>query len=194
MWARPYAWVVHLGAAWPVAWTGWQFLTARLGPDPVGTITRRGGRAALVFLLLSLVPGAVQRVASCRVLLALRRPLGLYAFGYAALHLVSHVALGYGLQMGLFVDSLAQERFVLIGLASFGLLAPLALTSTHRWQQRLGRRWAQLHRLVYLAAALAVWHYGWAFKEWRRAPLAAALVLVLLLLPRLWRSGRSAKA
>lgn len=192
MWARRLAWAARLGAGWPLVLTLWQFLSDRLGLDPVGTLTRRSGRAALVLLLLSLVPGAVERLTAWRALLPLRRPLGLYAFGYALLHLTSHVALGYGLQVGLFVADLGQDRFVLIGLASFVLLVPLALTSTRRGQQRLGRRWARLHRLVYLAAALAVWHYGWAAKEWRRAPLMAALALALLLAPRLWRLVRRA--
>lgn len=174
---------VHALAAAPLLVLAGRWLGPGLGPDPVGWIIRRSGDVALAFLLLSLVPGAV-RVLGSAALLPVRRSLGLYALVYACLHLLSYVALSYGLQLGLLVASLGQNRFVLVGLAAFLVMTPLAITSSARCQRRLGRRWQQLHRAAYLAAVLAVWHLAWTSKEWRLAPFIVAGVVIALLAAR----------
>ena len=187
---------VHALALAPLLALAWRWLGPGLGADPVGWIIRRSGDVALTFLLLSLVPGAVRAVTGSAGLLAVRRALGLYAFAYAGLHLLSYVALGYGLRLGLLIAGLGQNRFVLVGLATFLVLTPLAITSSARWQRRLGRRWQQLHRAAYLAAALAVWHLAWTSKEWRVAPFIIGAVVVALLaaraplVARAWRRWR----
>lgn len=186
---------VHVLAGLPLLALGLAALGGRLGPDPVGTIIRRTGDVALVLLLLSLVPGAVRRVTGSAALVPLRRGLGLYAFGYAALHLLSHVFLGYGGQIGLLLSGLGQNRYALVGLATFVLMLPLAITSTVGWQRRLGRGWRRLHRLAYVAALLDVWHYAWVYKELRPLPVLAMATVVVLLaarLPRLGPRGRDA--
>ncbi|MFO7697767.1 MAG: ferric reductase-like transmembrane domain-containing protein [Anaerolineae bacterium] len=175
----------HLVAALPAMWLAGAALGGGLGPDPVGTIIRRTGDVALVLLVLSLLPGAVRRVFGAAALMPARRLLGLYAFGYATLHLVSHIFLGYGGQVGLLLAGLGQNRFALIGLATFVLMLPLAITSSVGWQRRLGHRWRQLHRLAYVAALLDVWHYGWVFKEIRPLPVLALATVVLLLAARI---------
>jgi sulfoxide reductase heme-binding subunit YedZ len=174
----------HLLAVLPALWLAGAALSGALGPDPVGTIIRRTGDVALVLLVLSLVPGAVRRLTGYGALIPLRRTLGLYAFGYATLHLLSHIFLGYGGQVGLLLAGLGQNRFALIGLATFVLMLPLAITSTVGWQRRLGRRWRQLHRLAYIAALLDVWHYAWVFKELRPLPVMAMVTVLVLLAAR----------
>ena len=72
-----------------------------------------------------------------------------------------------------------------IGLLALLLLIPLALTSTRGWQQRLGKRWKVLHRLVYLAVPLSVLHYYWLERDIVTAPLIAAAIVAALLVLRL---------
>lgn len=191
--ARAARLLPHLLAAVPLLALGLTAAVAGLGPDPAGLLVRRTGDSALALLVLSLVPGAVQRLTGSAVLLPARRWLGLYALGYATLHLALWVVLYNGSNLALLGAGLAQNRFVWVGLAALLLMLPLAITSTRGWQRRLGRHWRRLHRLAYLAAALGVWHFTWAFKELRMGPLlVAALVLLLLATRLLPGSGRRA--
>ena len=85
----------HFAALAPLAITAWSLAQGTLGPDLVSTLGRRSGRYALVFLLLSLVPSLLARLPRLAWVARLRRPLGLYTFGYAVLHLFTFVGLDY---------------------------------------------------------------------------------------------------
>ncbi|MBI4317018.1 MAG: ferric reductase-like transmembrane domain-containing protein [Chloroflexi bacterium] len=113
----------------------------------------------------------------------LRRTLGLYAFAYAAVHLLIFVGLDYGFDTSLIQDGVLEKRHAIAGMSAFLLLLPLAVTSTTGWRRRLGRSWTLLHRAVYAAALVAAVHYLWGVKVDTRQPLQyIALVLLLLLL------------
>jgi sulfoxide reductase heme-binding subunit YedZ len=114
----------------------------------------------------------------------LRRPLGVYAFGYAALHFLTFIGLDYGFNLASLREGLIEKPFALVGLAAGTLLLPLALTSTRGWMRRLGRNWKRLHWLVYIAAPLAIVHYVWQVKADYRQPLLYGLVVAMLLLLR----------
>jgi sulfoxide reductase heme-binding subunit YedZ len=134
----------------------------------------------------------------------LRRMLGLFAFFYACLHLLAYAWLDQWFDWNAIVDDVLERPFITVGMTAFLLLIPLAATSTNAMMRRLGRRWQELHRLVYAIAVLAVLHYWWhkAGKNDFSAPLAWALVVAGLLAVRLawhWasppaRPGRSARA
>ena len=160
------------------------FFADRLGPDPIGAATRRTGRYALGFLGVSLLPTVIRLAFGFSALLKVRRALGLYAFMYAVLHFLIFAGWDYGFDLGLMVLAIRGSRFVLLGLAALLILTAMAVTSTKGWARRLGKNWRRLHRLVYLAAALAVIHYVWVFKELRTIPALAGVVLVLLLVAR----------
>jgi sulfoxide reductase heme-binding subunit YedZ len=164
-----------------LAWAYWQGL---LGPDPVGELTRRTGRYAIIFLLLSLVP-TVAATLSFRDLLQIRRALGLYAFFFALLHLLAFAGVDYAFNLAQLARVIREDPRVLAGVATLLLLLPLAVTSTNTAVRRLGKNWKRLHRLAYLAAGLDVVHYALNFKELRFLPVLAGSVLVLLLLVRL---------
>ena len=176
--------VTHIIALTPLVALLWAFWQRRLGADLIGEATRRTGRYALFFLMLSLTPTVISRLSGWKKVLRVRRTLGLYAFMYVAIHLFIHVGLDYGFDLGLFIETLPESPFILAGLAAWLILVPLAITSTTGWVRRLGRNWARLHRLVYLAGVLAVIHYAWHFKELRIQPLLAGIALALLLLAR----------
>ncbi|MCB0038159.1 MAG: ferric reductase-like transmembrane domain-containing protein, partial [Caldilinea sp.] len=92
-----------------------------------------------------------------------------------------------GLDAALILRDLDERRAMLIGAAAFVLLIPLAVTSTAGWQRRLGRRWRTLHRLVYAAAVLSVWHYLWLDRDILTTPILYALIVGALLAVRVAR-------
>jgi sulfoxide reductase heme-binding subunit YedZ len=182
---HPWLHLVHPAALGPLALGVWDFAAGRLSVNPIQDITHRSGYTALVLLVLSLACTPLSGLFGQKWALKLRRPLGLYAFLYAAIHMLIFVGLDYGFDGGLIWQELSEKRYVLAGAAALLLLTPLAVTSTKGWQRRLGKRWKRLHRLVYLAAPLAVAHFLWLVKSDIREPLLFGAALALLLCLRL---------
>ncbi len=175
---------VHIGSLIPLALLIWDYFNDHLTVNPIQAITFRTGKTALVLLVLALACTPLNTLFGFREALKVRRALGLYAFLYACLHLLTFVWLDYGLDLGLIFDAVAKKRYALVGFTAFLLLLPLAVTSTRGWQKRLGKNWKALHRLVYMAAPLVVVHYVWLVKADIRQPLAFGAVVLLLLLAR----------
>ena len=146
---------VHVAACVPLALLVLDYAIDGLGANPIQAITFRTGKTALVLLVLSL---AVTPLATFgwRGVVRLRRPLGVYAFFYVALHFLTFIGLDYGFNLAYLRDGLIEKPFALVGLAAGTLLLPLALTSTRGWMRRLGRNWKRLHWLVFIAAPLAI--------------------------------------
>ncbi|KFN45272.1 sulfite oxidase heme-binding subunit YedZ [Arenimonas composti] len=183
--------LVDIRGSDPLAGVG--LAAATLGADPVQAITHATGDWALRFLLASLTMTPLRRLTGATWPLRFRRLLGLYAFAYASLHLATYVVLDLGGYWAQVFEDIVERPFITVGFAAWLLLVPLALTSTRGWMRRLGRRWGQLHRLVYAVAVLAVLHFFWLVKSDLREPLAYAAVLALLLGLRLfWRLRRPA--
>ncbi len=182
--ARLLTIAIHIGALIPLASLLWDYWFYQFGADPIREITLRTGRSALTLLVLSLACTPLHIIFGWGQLIRLRKPLGLYAFFYAVLHGLTFVWLDYGLQPGLISEAIFQKPYALAGFATFVLLVPLALTS-NRWSMRkLGRKWKQLHKLVYVIAALALLHFTWLVKGAYTRPLMYAGILGLLLLTR----------
>jgi sulfoxide reductase heme-binding subunit YedZ len=135
--------------------------------------------------VLSLACTPLNTMFGFKQLLPLRRPLGLYAFGYSVLHLLNFAVVDYGLDLVLLREAVIEKRYVLVGFAAFLLLLPLAVTSTQSFQRWLGKRWKSLHRLVYGAALLAVVHFVWLVKADVREPLVYGAIVVVLLALRI---------
>ena len=146
---------VVAGASLPLIGLVTAFLRDDLGANPIETITHVTGDWALRLLLLCLAVTPARRWLGLALLAPLRRTLGLAAFGYACLHLLTYVGLDQFFDGSALLEDVLERRFVTAGFAAFLCLLPLAVTSTRRWQRRMGRRWVSLHRLVYVAAALA---------------------------------------
>ena len=161
------------------------YATGGLGPWPAREAVLWTGRIAIALLVGSLAPTVIARLAGWPVVLVLRREWGLYGFKYALAHLVVQVALDYGGAVGLWAADVLPKWHALMGMASFLLMVPLAITSAPGWVQRLGPWWKRLHRLAYVAAAAAVVHYVWTVKSARTGPYLAAGALVVLLGARL---------
>jgi sulfoxide reductase heme-binding subunit YedZ len=183
---------IHAVSLFPLAWLVWDSQTGGLTANPVQALAQRTGRYALTFLVASLACTPANAIFAFRAALKERRTLGMYAFFYAVLHVLTFAILDYNLVWKRIWPVVLEKRFILVGALAFVILAILALTSFQAWQKLLGRNWKRLHRLVYLAAPLAILHFAWAVKGniFRltgdiAVPLSYAALVVLLLALRL---------
>ena len=168
-----------------------------LGPEPIDTLTRETGQWALRLLLASLAITPLRVWLGWRVLAPLRRTVGLLAFAYALMHLLTYAIGDQGLllpgpdsdtapsALSAIGEDIAERPYITVGFSAFLVLLLLAATSTRASIRRLGRRWQTLHRLVYAAALLAVLHFLWLVKLDVREPAIYAAVLGALLLLRI---------
>jgi len=171
----------------PLAWLAWGAARGALGANPIETITHETGTWTLRFLVATLAVTPLRRLSGRNELIRYRRMLGLFAFFYACLHLLTYVWLDQFFDWAGMVKDVAKRPFITAGLSAFALLVPLAVTSTAGMIRRLGgRAWRRLHRLAYAAAAMGVVHYWWLVKADTRRPRNYAVILAALLLIRLW--------
>jgi sulfoxide reductase heme-binding subunit YedZ len=168
-----------------VALVYWVF-TGDTGPNPIDFITDTTGTTALTFLILTLTVTPLRRITARNEVIKLRRMLGLFAFFYACLHMLTWSVLDWFFDWASMADDIVKRPFITMGMTTFLLLLPLAVTSTAGWIRRLGRKWTQLHRLVYIAALTAVIHFWWVVKADFRQPRLWALALSVLLGFRAW--------
>ena len=176
---------VHAAALAPFAWLAFDVWNDALGADPIAEITHRSGDWALRFVLITLAVTPLRRITGWAILARFRRMLGLYAFFYASLHFATYLVLDLGGYWPQILEDLVKRPYITIGFLAWLGLVPLALTSTKGMMRRLGRRWIQLHRIVYAIGALGVLHYLWLVKADMREPLMYAGILAVLLVLRL---------
>ncbi len=181
LWTKPPLFVVCLLPALIILAAAFGIAGFSLGANPVEEIMDRAGVWALRFLLIGLAITPLSELTGTRKLVAYRRMIGLFAFFYLVLHVVTYVVLDRTLDLGLILEDVIKRPFITIGFAALIMLIPLALTSTKGWMRRLGRRWKSLHRLVYPAAILGVWHYYWQVKLDTVEPTVYAVILAVLL-------------
>lgn len=176
--------LINVAALMPLAWLLFDAATGRLSVNPIQDIEQRTGKTALILLVLSLWCTPLYTITGWSPLVRWRRPLGLYAFGHAALHFLTFIGLDYGLNLRLLWVDVAGKRYIFVGLSALLILIPLAITSTKGWQRRLGKAWRKLHRFVYVAGGLVIVHYVWAVKSDIREPLLWGAIIGLALLAR----------
>lgn len=174
--------LVHVAAWIPLGVLIWDTAHGGLGVNPIQEATFRTGKTALTLLICSLACTPAATLLHLTWAVPLRRPLGLYAFMYAGVHLFIFAVVDYWLDFDLIQrDAILKKPYIFVGLTAFLLLTPLAITSTRGWMRRLGRRWKLLHRLIYLAAPLVILHFVWLVKADKREPLTYGAVMLLLL-------------
>ena len=174
--------VVHLLAgAFSIAGQG-------LGANPIEEMLHALGRWGLKFLLLTLAITPLRRWTGWNWLIRFRRMLGLFTFFYIVLHFLVYAVLDQGLDIEAIVEDVLKRPYITLGMAGLLMLIPLAVTSTKGMMRRLGKRWQKLHRLVYVIAVVAVWHFYWQVKLDTLEPTLYALVLAGLLGVRVYFS------
>ena len=177
---------VWLACLWPAARLAWGAITNNLGPDPTATLAFGTGLATLRLLVITLAISPVRRLSPRLAwLIKFRRLLGLFAFFYGTLHLLTYVGLYAGFDLQTMVADIAKRRFITMGMAAWLLLLPLAATSTNWAIRRMGgKNWNRLHMLVYAAAVCGVIHNWWQVKTGVLSPLRITVILAALLLAR----------
>ncbi len=187
---------VFLSCLVPLGRLGWGAYRGELGANPIEKITHSTGDWTLIFLLLTLAITPLRKLARQPWLIRFRRMLGLFAFFYGSLHLMTYVWLDKFFDVHEMLTDIAKRKFITAGMTAFFLMIPLAITSTTGWIRRLGgRNWNLLHRLIYFSAIAGVVHYIWLVKADIRKPLQYAFVLAVLLGYRVvvWALPKSAK-
>lgn len=165
-----------------------------LGANPIEFITRSTGTWTLVMLCLTLAVTPLRRWTGWSALIRIRRMLGLYAFFYGVMHLLTYLWFDQFFDLVAIVRDILKRPFMTAGFAAFMLMVPLALTSTDAMIRRLGRRWSLLHRLVYAVAILALLHFAW-HKAGKNDFFEVSLyaTVVALLLGARWVSRRATR-
>ena len=176
--------LTHVVALVPLLVMIFAYLADRL-VNPTRYVILQTGILGLALLVASLACTPVRNLLGWQGAIQIRRALGLYSFLYITLHLVAYAVLENDLDFAIIWRDLGERRAMAIGIVAFLLLIPLAITSTRGWQRRLGKRWRQVHWLIYLAAPLSVWHYLWLDRDFIRTPLIYAAIVSILLLLRL---------
>ncbi len=172
----------------PAVWTFYAGVMDQLGADPMRTLEQTLGLWALRFLVATLAITPLRQLFGIN-LLRYRRAVGLLAFYYAALHLLTYLVLDQGLDVAAIWADIVKRPYITIGMATFVVLVPLAVTSNNASIRRLGgQAWARLHRLVYPAAIGAVLHFILVVKAWPPEPLVYGAIVAVLLGYRLVRS------
>jgi len=190
---RAFKVMVFLLCLGPVAVLTWKGFHDLLGANPIDVITRTTGRWTLNFLLITLAITPLRRISGMPWMIRFRRMVGLYAFFYGSLHLMTYVWLDKFFDVHEMLHDIVKRRFITAGLTAWVLMLPLALTSTAGWIRRLGgKRWQKLHRLIYFSAAAGVIHFIWLVKADLRKPLTYGAIWAVLIAYRmtLWVTAR----
>jgi sulfoxide reductase heme-binding subunit YedZ len=166
----------------------WNFHKDALGPNPVENITHSTGDWTIRFLLITLSITPLRKLLNQPALIGFRRMLGLFAFFYGCLHLTTYLWLDQSFDWSGIWKDIYKRPYITAGFTGWALMVPLALTST-AWSIRKlgGKRWQQLHRLIYFSALAGVVHYYWLVKSDVRLPLLYGTILLVLLFYRLVR-------
>lgn len=190
-WFKPLVLVLGL---LPLALLVWRAFAVELGPNPEQTLIRTTGLWALRFLLFTLSVTPLRQLTGWAELARFRRMLGLLTFSYAALHFTCYLWLVNDFNLGAVLQDVLKHPFVLAGMTALSLMVPLAATSTNAMAKRLGAaRWKALHRLVYVVAVVAVFHFWWfkLAKNDTAEPKLYAVLFALLLGYRVFKAWQA---
>ena len=179
---KPALWVLGLA---PLLYLLNRTRLGDLGFDPIRTITHFTGRTAITILFITLTVTPLRRLTGWNPLIKVRRLIGNFAFFYALIHFLIYAVFDRELSPVGLGEDIAKRPWITVGFTTFLILLTLAITSPQAMVRKLGKRWQTLHRLIYLAAGLAVLHFTWAQKKDIRLPLIYAAVLAVILGSRL---------
>lgn len=182
--------VVFLLCLLPFAWLTYGAFTDGLGANPAEFLIRATGDWTLRFICIVLAVTPLRVITKWNALARLRRMLGLFAYFYVVLHLLSYSGFDMGFDLADIAKDIAKRPFILVGFSAFVLLTSLAATSFNRAIKAMGaRRWQMLHKLVYVIAGLGLLHFFWmraGKNNFAEVFVYAAIITVLLA----WRIGR----
>ncbi len=184
---KPLVFAICLIPAALLFWNAYQIVSGTtgltdLGANPIQALEIRTGLWTLRFLAITLTVTPVREIFGLGALARFRRMFGLFTFFYACLHVSTWIGVDWFFDVRAMLDEVVKHKYIFVGMATFLTLIPLAITSTKGWVRRLGgKRWAKLHRLVYVAAIGGTVHYLWAVKKDTFFPLVYLATFTVLL-------------
>lgn len=174
----------------PLVWLVYAALANQLGANPAEALVRKTGDWALRFVCVVLAVTPVRVMSGTPALARFRRMLGLFAYFYACVHLLSYSWFDMGFELDDIAKDIAKRPFILVGFSAFVLLTPLAATSFNAAIKAMGaKHWKALHKLVYLIAGLGILHFFWmrAGKHNFAEVMVYGTIVAALLGWRFWR-------
>ena len=189
--------IVHALALAPFAWLIWLGFSGQFGPNPAEFIERYSGDWAIRILLVTLAVTPSRGLTGINTVMRFRRMIGLYAFFYAFIHLTSYVALDEFFNWHAIWLDILKRTYITVGMVALVILTALAITSPKAMIKKMGgRNWQRLHKLVYLAAVAAPFHFFMMRKGFQMEPLVYGGIAVVLLGYRLgaWLKNKAAKS
>jgi len=178
--------VFVLGLA-PFFWLLWRAYNHRLTANPIEFVTHYTGDWTLRLILITLAITPARKLLKRPELIRYRRMVGLFAFFYASLHFLTYLVIDKFFDWNEILTDIGKRTYITVGFAALVILTALAITSTAGWIRRLGgKRWQQLHRLIYIAIIAGVIHYYWSVKSDVREPIFYGFLAALLLGYRVW--------
>ena len=199
---KPLVFVICLLPAAQIGWNVWLVASGQsrgsltdLGANPITKIEILTGLWTMRFLAITLAVTPARITLKLGALAKYRRMFGLFTFFYALVHVSTWVGVDWFFDWRAMGDEIVKHKYILVGMATFLILTPLAITSTNGWVRRLGgKRWAKLHRLVYVAAIGGTVHYLWAVKKDTFFPLVYLATFTVLLGYRVIQALRNRSA
>lgn len=174
--------LIFINSVVPLALLALDGIRGNLGANPVEYFLRTTGVLTLVFLMITLAVTPLRKMYGWNSLVKFRRMLGLFAFFYGFLHLITYSIFDKSFNFPAIAEDVWQRPFIAVGMLAFFLLIPLAVTSTNGMIKRLGgKNWAKLHKLTYLIAILGVIHFWMIVKSDLKYPFLFAFILAILL-------------
>lgn len=187
--------VIFINSLVPLALLAWDALFGKIGANPIEFFLRTTGVLTLIFLFITLSVTPLRKYYGWNQLVKFRRMLGLYAFFYGFLHLITYSIFDKSLSFSAIVGDVWERPFIAVGMISFFLLIPLAITSTNGMIKRLGgKNWQKLHRLTYVAAIGGVVHFWMIVKSDLTYPILFGLILAILLGYRIYANNSPIQA
>lgn len=187
---KPVLFVILLA---PAVWLTYALIAGKIDGDVVKILEINTGELALRSLILTLVITPLRQITGWAWLSTWRRMCGLFVFFYATMHMLIYFGLDLELRFGEIWTSILKRPYITIGMLSWLILVPLAITSPNWVAKKLGGvKWKRLHQLTYVVAVTATTHYLWAVKKDTFWPLVYFAVFAVLLLSRLRRARNRA--
>ena len=177
--------IVFFLSLWPIYLITYQIVFNQLGPEPVDRIINHFGEWTLIFIFLTLSMTPLRKITKSLEWIKFRRMLGLFAFFYASIHMLSYVGLDYRFDFEPLINDVLKKKFIFIGFSAWLLLIPLAVTSSEKMVRLLKQNWKKIHRLIYIIGIFGVLHYIWLSKTIFFKPLIFLILLIILLLFRI---------
>jgi len=166
---------------WPIYIITYQIFYNELGPEPVDKIINHFGEWTLIFIILTLSMTPLKKITNSLEWIKFRRMLGLFAFFYASIHMLSYVGLDYRFDFEPLINDVLKKKFVFIGFSAWLFLVLLAITSSDKMVRLLKHNWKKLHRLIYVIAIFGSLHFIWLSKTIFFKPLIYTLIILFLL-------------